>query len=305
MAQTPSQSEPPALRPSGSALKGAGDQRRRTRDERARPETSGDAGGTARGRRHLRLGWAVIIAVAGAVCLLNVLGYTRDGRAPVVDHLVYEGSSWIAISLLAWAPFLVWLWGARRPWPLALVAHALAALAFAVAHIGLFILVRAAAFSALGKPYDVTAAIAQFRHEVWKDLLAYGLLVGAYALIGYLDRDRRDPAAAPEMFDIRDGARLLRTRLDEIVAISAAGNYAEFHLRDGRRPLMRSSLSALEAELDARGFVRTHRSWLVNGQAVTALSPEGSGDYRVELGDVVAPLSRRYPDALRRLRGEP
>ncbi|MDX5330437.1 MAG: LytTR family DNA-binding domain-containing protein, partial [Caulobacteraceae bacterium] len=269
MAQTPSQSEPPALRPSGSALKGAGDQRRRTRDERARPETSGDAGGTARGRRHLRLGWAVIIAVAGAVCLLNVLGYTRDGRAPVVDHLVYEGSSWIAISLLAWAPFLVWRWGARRPWPLALVAHALAALAFAVAHIGLFILLRAAAFSALGKPYDLTAAIAQFRHEVWKDLLAYGLLVGAYALIGYLDRDRRAPAA--EMFDIRDGARLVRTRLDEIVAISAAGNYAEFHLRDGRRPLMRSSLSALEAELDARGFVRTHRSWLVNGQAVTAL----------------------------------
>jgi DNA-binding LytR/AlgR family response regulator len=66
---------------------------------------------------------------------------------------------------------------------------------------------------------------------------------------------------------------------------------------------MRSPLSALENELGARGFVRTHRSWLVNAGQMTALKPEGSGDYTVELGGFTAPLSRRFPEALVRLRG--
>jgi DNA-binding LytR/AlgR family response regulator len=51
------------------------------------------------------------------------------------------------------------------------------------------------------------------------------------------------------------------------------------------------------------GFVRTHRSWLVNPARVTGLRPEGSGDYAVELGAVEAPLSRRFPQALAALRG--
>ncbi len=66
---------------------------------------------------------------------------------------------------------------------------------------------------------------------------------------------------------------------------------------------MRSPLSALESELAPRGFLRTHRSWLVNAGQMTALKPEGSGDYTVELGSVTAPLSRRFPAALARLRG--
>jgi DNA-binding LytR/AlgR family response regulator len=49
--------------------------------------------------------------------------------------------------------------------------------------------------------------------------------------------------------------------------------------------------------------MRTHRSWLVNGGMVTALKPEGSGDYTVELGPQAVPLPRRFPDALAKLRG--
>jgi DNA-binding LytR/AlgR family response regulator len=65
---------------------------------------------------------------------------------------------------------------------------------------------------------------------------------------------------------------------------------------------MRSPLSVIETEFAPRGFVRTHRSWVVNASAVTGLKPEGSGDYTVELGAVAAPLSRRYPQALVQLR---
>jgi len=36
---------------------------------------------------------------------------------------------------------------------------------------------------------------------------------------------------------------------------------------------------------------------------MTALKPEGSGDYTVELESLEVPLSRRYPQALAKLRG--
>lgn len=253
-------------------------------------------------RRVLVIGWAVILVVAGAVCLLNVLGFSQGGRGQVGDHLVYEGSSWLAIALLAWTPWVVWQ--VTKTWPLAgqVLAHAASALAFAVAHISLFILFRAAVFAALGQPYSPAAALADFRYEVWKDLLAYGLFTGAYVMIGRLGRSTIRERVGEDNFDIRDGARLVRTPLSDILAVTSAGNYAEFRLRDGRRPLMRTSLTALEMQLGARGFVRSHRSWLVNARAVRGLSPEGSGDYRIEMDGFEAPLSRRYPEALKRLR---
>ena len=67
---------------------------------------------------------------------------------------------------------------------------------------------------------------------------------------------------------------------------------------------MRAPLSQVEAALTPHGFVRTHRSWLVNAARVRALQPAGSGDFRVALdGNLCAPLSRRFPEALARLRG--
>ncbi|HYJ34867.1 MAG TPA: LytTR family DNA-binding domain-containing protein, partial [Rhizomicrobium sp.] len=112
------------------------------------------------------------------------------------------------------------------------------------------------------------------------------------------------PVAASPTFDIRDGAKLTRVMLADILAVTSAGNYVEFLMQDGRRLLMRTPLSAVESDLAERGFVRTHRSWLVNEKAVTGLTPEGSGDYEVALGGLTAPLSRRFPAALARLRGE-
>ncbi|WP_300572758.1 LytTR family DNA-binding domain-containing protein [Phenylobacterium sp.] len=292
--------------------KGLWDERRGGGDERRRPGWAVRLP-TDPARRQLVIGWAVVLVAAAAVCLLNVLGFTQGGRGRVGEHVVYEGSSWLAIALLAWLPWAA-LQGAKTwPWGLRLVAHLAAALVFSLLHVGLFILFRAAAFGVLGQPYDPVGAVGAYRYEVWKDLLAYAMFAGCYGMVGLVEAVRPAQPAAPappspalpseDLFDIRDGARLVRVRLDEILAVSSAGNYAQFHLRDGRRPMMRSSLAALAAELGPRGFVRTHRSWLVNAQAVRGLTPEGSGDYAVALDEhQTAPLSRRYPQALRRLR---
>jgi catechol 2,3-dioxygenase-like lactoylglutathione lyase family enzyme len=114
------------------------------------------------------------------------------------------------------------------------------------------------------------------------------------------------PATTPKSqatFDIRAGARVSRVHLDDIVAITSAGNYVEFKLRGAKTLLMRSALSAIEQELAPSGFLRTHRSWLVNAKHVRGLVPEGSGDYKIELEGFTVPLSRRFPEALAKLRG--
>jgi DNA-binding LytR/AlgR family response regulator len=160
----------------------------------------------------------------------------------------------------------------------------------------------------MGGPYQFGPLSTEFPYEFRKDLMAYGLASIIYYLS--LRRSAREAAVQAQTvstaasFDIRDGARLVRVPVSEILAVRSAGNYAEFLLADGRRPLMRSSLSALETGMAEQGFLRTHRSWLVNPSRVTGLRPEGSGDYAIELGALEAPLSRRFPQALTRvLRG--
>jgi DNA-binding LytR/AlgR family response regulator len=155
-----------------------------------------------------------------------------------------------------------------------------------------------------GAHYDYGAFLPNFRYEFTKDALGYMVCIAAFALVEHLLRQQSliHTPGQTLTIDIRDGAKLTRVRLDQVLAVASAGNYVEFMLDDGRRLLMRSPLSALENELGSRGFVRTHRSWLVNAGRMTALKPEGSGDYRVELGSVTAPLSRRFPETLARLR---
>jgi DNA-binding LytR/AlgR family response regulator len=174
-------------------------------------------------------------------------------------------------------------------------------------HVSLFVILRKLVFGVLGRSYEF-GSLANFPYEFRKDLVGYAVGVATFwALTRLAERNdtARAPAEAtqePPRFDIRDGAKLIRTPVSEILAATSAGNYVEFHLADGRRPMMRISLSALEAELGPHGFVRTHRSWLVNAGQVRELRPESSGDYRVVLGPVEAPISRRFPEALSRLR---
>jgi DNA-binding LytR/AlgR family response regulator len=165
---------------------------------------------------------------------------------------------------------------------------------------------RELAYWLLGSQYVFGNFWPTFAYEFRKDGLGYCLFQGGFALIEHLLRQQQLIEAPGQTltFDIRDGARLTRVQLAQITAVASAGNYVEFVLRDGRRLLMRSALSAVEEDLSRRGFVRTHRSWLVNGALVKALTPEGSGDYTVALPDLEVPLSRRYKAALAQLRGD-
>ena len=266
--------------------------------------TNGDPSGTNGERAWLLTAWAVAAAVVSGVAVINVFSIT-EARPDLglARPTIWEASSAIGHTASAWIPLSLTLWTlkTRRPRWLAWSVHVPGALAYSVLHVAVFLALRHAAYAAMGDRYDFGPLVPEFLSELRKDVLAYVLIGVTYWLVRRLRIQAAQPTG-PDLFDIRDGAKLVRAPIADILAVSSAGNYAEFVLADGRRPLMRSSLAALETALGPRGFVRTHRSWLVNTARVTGLKPEGSGDYAVELGTLTVPLSRRFPEALARLR---
>ena len=306
-----------AIRAGWVRLEAPGVRRGGARDRRKTTVTSGDASGTSgaaktRVRQVFWLTYAGIAAFVVIQCLVNAVSRNTEFRwahqhVDPREPYVWELTS--AVMTLAVAPAVAWLIRRFPPgpgrWLSFIGVHAPATLVYCLVHVGGFHLLRRAVYLAAGAHYDGKL---QLLYEYPKDLAGYALIAWVFWLGGLLARtwtraDETRAASHGPVFDIRDGATLIRTPVTEIVAATSAGNYVEFHLADGRKPLMRTTLSALEAQLSPQGFVRTHRSWLINPLRVRGLTAEGSGDFRVTLdGGAEAPLSRRFPKALETLR---
>ena len=93
--------------------------------------------------------------------------------------------------------------------------------------------------------------------------------------------------------------RILFLELCEIVAVQAEGNYV--WLRPNRH-LLRESLSSMAEKLKPYGFIRIHRSVVVNVSAVEEVQPLPTGEYRLRVkGGKEYLVTRTYKDNLRDL----
>lgn len=287
-------------------------------DQRTLAGTSGAAlgpnggllGMTGEERRWLLRAWLLGACLISCICIVNVLTIQHDSPdLGLLRPIIWEGSSALVSMVIFTIPAAMAFWTARTHsrWWIAVPAHLAALLVYSALHVAGFLVLREWAHAALlDEAYNYGPLSTEFPYEFRKDFLAYLLASGAFWLA--LQRSGQQPQpmepARPATFDIQDGARLIRVPVEKIVAVRSAGNYVEFILTDDRRPLMRSSLAAMQDALGPHEFVRTHKSWLVNGARVTGLRPEGSGDYTIELGALEAPLSRRFPEALAALRAQ-
>lgn len=287
--------------------KASGDTSRRIGDVWQWLGISGDTIGTGGClRRTLIYSYGVSLTLVGLIVTQNVLSVLHGNpHLSWLEPIVWEGSSWLSFAVvfpLMWIGYRLAPPNVRPRWWLAI--HIPGAVVWSFAHVMGFLALRKLAYWALGSHYDFGSFWPNLLYEIRKDSFGYVMFIAGCALIERLLRQQQliQTPGQSLTFDIRDGAKLTRVRLSDILAITSAGNYVEFALQDGRRLLMRSPLSALESDLEGRGFVRTHRSWLVNSARVTALKPEGSGDYEISLGSLDVPLSRRFKAALSKLR---
>jgi two-component system, LytTR family, response regulator len=106
-----------------------------------------------------------------------------------------------------------------------------------------------------------------------------------------------------ERLVIKSGGRVFFLRVAEIDWIEAAGNYARLHV--GREShLLRETMKTLEARLDPGGFVRVHRSAIVNIDRIQELQPSFHGEYVITLiGSHRLTSSRGYSERLHDLLG--
>lgn len=100
---------------------------------------------------------------------------------------------------------------------------------------------------------------------------------------------------------LTSGERQHLVKISAIKAIHAEREYSNVVTRDGQRFLMRKSMSDWEAKLSDVGFVRIHRSVIINPDFIDRLEKDEAGNYQAFLVNEseALPISRRSLAQLR------
>jgi DNA-binding LytR/AlgR family response regulator len=253
------------------------------------------------GRWLARYGWVALLVVA--TCFVNVLSAAQRGaanwselRGPALDEVT---SALVIICLLPLIKRSVDALSATRDRRIALIIVALAMIAYALLHITFVVALRYLAYGMLRSAYEFQWH-GQFMTEFRKDLVSAFMIVVVFWLI-----DRKPNAAQPVAVQtlpnvqqpeiwLRDGSRSVRVDPAQIISVTSAGNYVEFALTDARH-LVRGTLVGEEARLRPFGFVRVHRTRLINLRRVVAIETRSNGDFvaKMDTGEMIGG-SRRY-----------
>jgi hypothetical protein len=269
-------------------------------------------------RRPIELaGW--LLAFGGgalANVMLRMIDARRDGgQAETWKYVTWEGSS--ALASLALLPPLLWLcdrWPLHvENWLRRLPLYVAASMAWSVLHVVAMVGVRMLVYPTQGDTYEFDW-ITGLPYEYLKDARTFGLVVilthGYHWLWRRLQGeiyllDAPDPGippqarGEPERFLVRKLGREFLVSAHDIEWLQASGNYVNLRVA-GRDYPLRITMAAIEDRLQVVGFVRVHRSYIVNLDCLESIEPTDSGDalLRMKSGDVI-PCSRRYRDRLR------
>lgn len=104
---------------------------------------------------------------------------------------------------------------------------------------------------------------------------------------------------APKRIELTSNGKVEFVDSRDVVCFSGAGDYVEVFLTSGRSVLYSASLAALERDL-SDGFIRVHRSHIVNAEHVKSLKRESAGTGELLMSDGSrVPVSRRNMASVR------
>jgi two-component system LytT family response regulator len=108
-------------------------------------------------------------------------------------------------------------------------------------------------------------------------------------------------AAKPMKIAFKTKGKILLIDPADILAVEAEGNYVLLQ-RQSNSYLLRESISTMAEKLREYGFVRIHRSVLVNSSWVEEIHPGTTGEYVLRIaGGREYVVSRTYKNNLRSL----
>jgi len=100
-------------------------------------------------------------------------------------------------------------------------------------------------------------------------------------------------------FTVRSNRQTANVKFDDLLYIESLGDYIEIHLLDGTEVTSKEKISHMERSLPD-GFLRIHRSFIVNRARISSFSRE-----HVMMGEKELPISRSYKqDVVRILNGD-
>ncbi|HUK47837.1 MAG TPA: response regulator [Terriglobales bacterium] len=112
------------------------------------------------------------------------------------------------------------------------------------------------------------------------------------ASLEQLSTTARDPGQYAERIVVKDGTRVQIIPVEKLDYAEAQDDYVAL-ASQGKKYLKQQTISSLEFALDAKNFVRIHRSYLVNLERVTRLEPYGRDTHVAILSDGARlPVSR-------------
>ena len=100
---------------------------------------------------------------------------------------------------------------------------------------------------------------------------------------------------------IKVKGKILFINLNDVVAVQAEGDYVSLQ-RNASSYLVRELISAVAEQLEPRGFIRIHRSILVNTSFVEEIRPYPTGEYGLRVkGGKEYTVTRTYKKNLKSL----
>ena len=112
------------------------------------------------------------------------------------------------------------------------------------------------------------------------------LMLSAFKMYQYWRIERTLNQPGNELIEVRAEKRNYRIRTDEILFIEGLGNYITYYLKDQKRLISYSSLKDAEQLLPS-SFLRIHKSFIINKNAVTSYTQEN-----VDIGGRILPLGK-------------
>lgn len=267
--------------------------------------------------------WVLLIlfdAIADTLTVLIELRRLDEARGLDLGFATWEPVLWefsSALVVLLLVPAVV-AFSRRHPPDLARPGrtawvYGAASLAWSAIHVAGMVSIRMAIYAAAGSSYEFGDVPVELAYEYLKDVRGFAtivLVIEAYRLFlrrwqgeATVPQPAEDvapgPAARPERFLVRKLGKEFLVPVADIEWLQASANYVNLHVGGKAYPL-RSTMAAVEGQLDPARFRRVHRSYMVNLDRVVQIEPLESGDARLLMRDgSTVPCSRRHRAALR------
>ncbi len=134
-------------------------------------------------------------------------------------------------------------------------------------------------------------------NHIMPHILAYGIIV----LVQHYFSERSQPAPLPDFLVISQNGKQIKLAYSDIRYVQADNNAIILFASTNRKYVAYRSLKSLESELDPTQFVRVHRSFIVQRDAIAEYRSKPSGDGTLVLDDgTEIKVSRNYKAQLRR-----